>query len=151
MNLSNVSNLWPKFKILKLTKNITSNKVKFSKFLLEIGDKHVSSLSISGKWKVDNIYEKIYGSTITDKEDLSDRAILSGHNQDIYQLNNEVLKRIDSTEKIYYSIDYAKPKGVDQSDEDGQWNYSIEYLNSLKFPGLPHWEKDLFTFNKSIY
>ena len=41
------------------------------------------------------------------------------------------------SDKIYYNVDYAKYKGVNQADLDVDSNYQIEYLNSLRFPGFP--------------
>ncbi|XKL63435.1 hypothetical protein PGB90_005799 [Kerria lacca] len=37
----------------------------------------------------------------------------------------------------YRSIDTAKHRGIDQTDEDIELQYQIEYLNSLNFPGFP--------------
>lgn len=85
----------------------------------------------------DDVCDKIYGSVITKDIDITNRAILSCHNEDIYKLNDKILKKIQSEEKIYYSVDYVRPKGIDQTEEDVQLQYPIEYLNSLKFPGLP--------------
>ena len=46
-------------------------------------------------------------------------------------------RKYTKKQKIYYSIDYAKHKEVDQADIDVDLNYPIEYLNSLRFPGFP--------------
>lgn len=54
----------------------------------------------------------------------------------MYKLNDMILKKIISEEKLYYCIDYAKHKGIYQTDNDVELNYPIEYLNSLRFPGL---------------
>ena len=47
------------------------------------------------------------------------------------------MKKINNQGKIHYSIDYANHKGVDQADRDIDLHYPIQYLNSLRFPGLP--------------
>lgn len=88
-------------------------------------------------WKSLDIIRDIYNKSITSNTDLSDRIILACHNDDVRALNNKILKLFDGEDHIYLSTDEAKPRGVDQTDEDVQSEYQIEYLNSLNFPGFP--------------
>ena len=41
------------------------------------------------------------------------------------------------------TIDVAKPKGVDQSEEDVTLDYQIDYLNSLRFSRFPEHKLEL--------
>ena len=47
------------------------------------------------------------------------------------------MNKLNTEEYTYYSIDYAKDKGLDQSDIDVNLDYPVEYLNSLTFHGFP--------------
>ena len=109
----------------------------FSSLLLKIGEGIIKSFEIPHEWITDDVCSKIYGNKIAVNDNLSDRAILSGHNKDVIFINNKILKKIKSTERIYYSIDYVKSKGCDQTDYNATLNYPIEYLNSLNIPGFP--------------
>lgn len=65
------------------------------------------------------------------------RAILAARNDDVNDTNNRVLESINGEEKIYLSVDSINdaedaPRGS-YNDED----VSLEFLNSLEFPGLP--------------
>ena len=68
----------------------------------------------------------IYASVIDENDDLSNRAILSYHNKNVYRLSDKILDKINNKQKIYYSIDYAKYKGVYQADIDVDLNYPKE-------------------------
>lgn len=47
------------------------------------------------------------------------------------------MNKIPGNKHTYYSVDVAKSRGIDQSEEDLQLNYQPEYLNSFIFPGFP--------------
>ena len=131
------SEYWEKFKIFKLTKNMRNSDKIFSSFLLKIGNGSVKSFEIPELWKTDDICSNIYGDIISPEEDLSDKIILSSHNEDIYKINNKILDKIKSNRVIYYSIDNAKCKGLDNTESNIELKYPVEYLNSLVFPGFP--------------
>ena len=42
-------------------------------------------------------------------------------------LNKEILNLINNKSNTYFSIDYTKSKFVDQSEEDTNLNYPIEF------------------------
>ena len=84
----------------------------FSEFRLKIGNGVINSFKIPENWKSSDICTTIYGSTISERDNLSNHAILSCHNDDVYRLNDKILKKINNQGKIYYSIDYAKYKGM---------------------------------------
>ena len=107
---------------------------------MKIGSGIIKSLKIPDNWKNNDICTTIYGSVIDENDNLSNRAILSGHDEDVYRLNDKILHKIHNKQKIYYSID--------QADIDVDLNYPIEYLNLLRFPGFP--VHDLELINLSI-
>jgi ATP-dependent DNA helicase PIF1 len=131
------SSLWSKFKVFKLSKNMRNNNQEFASFLLSIGNGSIPVLKIPESWKTNDICTKIYGTNIKLTEDLSDKIILSSHNDDIYKINDKILNKIDSPSKVYYSIDYAKHKGIDKTEIDVELKYPTEYLHSLRFPSFP--------------
>ena len=91
---------------------------------MKIGSGINESLKIFDNWKTNDICTTIYGSVINENYDLSNRAILSCHNEDVYRLNDKISHKIHNKQKIYYSTDYAKHKGVDQADIDVDLNYT---------------------------
>ena len=131
------SYVWKQFKTFKLTKNMRSESNKFSKFLLKIGEGKIENFEIPESWKTDKICDDIYGDKITINDDLTEKIILSSHNEDIYKINKKILDKLQTDERTYYSIDYCKNKGSDEVDENDYLNYQVEYLNSLTFPGFP--------------
>lgn len=121
--------MWTLFKTLKLKKNMRTASVTHSKWLLSVGDGSIERVLIPENWRSEDVCKDIYGTIIDSKEDLSNKAILAGHNDNVNNLNGKVLKKIDNVEHVYYSIDTATHKGVDQTDQDVQLQYPIEYLN----------------------
>ena len=49
---------------------------------------------------------------------LTNTIISTSHNEDVDKLNEKILKYVDGKEHVYYSIDYATQKGVDQTDDN---------------------------------
>ncbi|KAJ9558517.1 hypothetical protein OSB04_013131 [Centaurea solstitialis] len=64
-----------------------------------------------------------------DSEYIISRAILSTKNHLVDEINDELIKRFNGEEKIYYSFDEA--------EDDSNNFYPIELLNSLTVSGLP--------------
>lgn len=129
--------IWPKCTKLKLTKNIRSSDVEHANWLLDIGNGIINNLEIPECWKSSDIIQDIYNKSISSNADLSDRIILACHNDNVRTLNNKILNLIDGETHTYLSIDTAKHRGIDQTDEEVQLEYQVEYLNSLNFPGFP--------------
>lgn len=69
------------------------------------------------------------------------RAIITPYNETVDLINTYALDLILGTTKIYYSTDLI----LHTSDciPDHQLIYPIEFLNSLKFPGLPNYALEL--------
>ena len=78
----------------------------------------------------------MYGKSFENYDNLSQKVILSCHNDDVTTLNSKILSRFQGNVRRYYSLDFAKPRGADQREEDIALDYQIEYLNSLRFPGF---------------
>lgn len=53
------SELWTRFKILKLSKNMRSENEDFQKFLLNIGDGNIRSMKIPDEWLTNDICSTI--------------------------------------------------------------------------------------------
>ncbi|XP_074328023.1 uncharacterized protein LOC141665934 [Apium graveolens] len=87
------------------------------------------------------IINEIYGELHHmhgDIEYLRDRAILTPHNKFVESANNEVLKRLPRDSKVYKSCDgICKASSSSVVDEA---LYPPEYLNSLRFSGVPNHE-----------
>lgn len=137
------SELWTHFKILKLSKNMRSENEDFQKFLLNIGDGNISSMKIPDEWLTNDICSTIYGKELNTENDLTSRIILCCHNNDVNNINNKILSKLNTEEKTYYSVDYISHKGSDLADEKLQLDYPIEEINKIKIPGLPFHELKL--------
>ncbi|GJY08780.1 ATP-dependent DNA helicase PIF1-like protein [Tanacetum coccineum] len=61
--------------------------------------------------------------------DIVSRAILSTKNKHVDSIDNELIDRFPSEEKVYYSFDEA--------EDDTHNFYPLEFLNSLNMTGLP--------------
>ncbi|KAK1401461.1 hypothetical protein POM88_001066 [Heracleum sosnowskyi] len=72
---------------------------------------------------------------------LHDRSILTPLNESVEVINREVLKRLPEESKIYRSCDTIC-KGSTTSDT-AEALYPTEYLNSLRFSGMPNHEIEL--------
>ena len=76
----------------------------FCDFLLEIGSGIIESLKIPDNWKTNDICTTIYGSVIHKNHDLSNRVILSCHNEDVYRLNDKILDKMNNKQKINLKV-----------------------------------------------
>lgn len=86
------SELWPLFKIFKLTQNIRSQNTEFSKLLLQIGNGTINPFIIPDNWKTNDVCFQIY-ENINEIND--DRVILAPHNKDTKFLNEKILKMLN--------------------------------------------------------
>lgn len=86
---------------------------------------------------VDKIYDRLCEKP-SDIEYIRERAILTPLNEYVETVNNEVLQRLPGEVKIYRSYDSIS-KGSTNMVAD-EILYPPEYLNSLKFSGLPNHE-----------
>nr|KAJ0192115.1 hypothetical protein LSAT_V11C800435000 [Lactuca sativa] len=67
--------------------------------------------------------------------DLSTRAIVCPTNEAADNINNMILKSVDTHSRTYNSTDAMEPNGKHTSDLEGL--FPIEYLNQLTFRGIP--------------
>ncbi|XP_025414746.1 uncharacterized protein LOC112686595, partial [Sipha flava] len=144
------STLWSKINILKLSKNMRVHLGEekfaggFSDLLLEIGNGDYPSFDemitipenlCTVVTTVQDLISKIYPDIahIHDKpmEWLCERAILTPKNDQAVAINDTLLMSFEEEEKVYTSIDTVV-------NMDDATNYSVEFLNSLKPPGMPY-------------
>ena len=127
--------LWLLFNISNLKINIRTQNKEFASFLLDIGEGLLNPFLIPNHWITNDVCNDIY-KNINNNYHFSQSVILSSHNEEVNMLNNKILNLINSEAVIYYSIDHATHKGVDQTDENIHLNYPIEMLNNIR-EGLP--------------
>ena len=89
---------------------------------------------------VSSIYDNFH-SNYQDHVYLRQRAIVTPYNEIVDSINSYVLDSLPGILKTYFSTDYIS-KGPDQM-ADQELLYPIEFLNSLRFPGIPDHELKL--------
>ncbi|KAH0714993.1 hypothetical protein KY284_007898 [Solanum tuberosum] len=123
----------------------------FDKWLLQIGDGSFDSDVDNDLIKVPtdicimpsndpigSIVEAVYPSLLQKYNDptyLQERAILTPKNQMVHKLNDTIMQMIPGEGRTYFSADNVCKASVNTNDED--LLYPIEYLNILRFPGIP--------------
>lgn len=144
------SNLWPQVNIIKLSKNMRAHlggnesAGRFSDLLLKIGNGDFPSFDgmitipeelCTVVTTVQELLSKVYPDIIHihDKpiEWLCERAILTPKNDQAAAINDILLMSFEGEEKVYTSIDTVV-------NTDDATNYPVEFLNTLKPPGLPY-------------
>jgi len=75
-------------------------------------------------------------SKYTDAKYLEDRAILAPTNDVVQDINDYMIDLINVDEETYLSADSICKAASNVQDQDIM--YPIEFLNSLKFPGIPN-------------
>ncbi|XP_052297322.1 uncharacterized protein LOC127902450 [Citrus sinensis] len=159
----NSSYLWPFFKIYELKQNMrlyngsmsgceAAKIASFDKWLLQIGDgllyddidrdlvKLPSDICKKPsenlmKSIVDNIYPSIQHN-YSDPAYLKERAILTPKNEMVHELNEMIMNIIPGQGRTYFSSDSICKASANTNDEDVL--YPTEFLNSLKFNGIPN-------------
>ncbi len=145
-NCINRSELWPLFKVIKLTKNMRAhdNESDFSKWLLKLGDGSINfedknigqrdlieipeECHISSHGIVDDIFDDM-----SDINAISSTVILTPKNDTSLQLNEEIMnKKVSGPSAVYVSVD----KAICNNEEEAS-NYQMEFLNSLTPSGMP--------------
>ncbi|XP_071720736.1 uncharacterized protein [Rutidosis leptorrhynchoides] len=71
-----------------------------------------------------------------DEEYLRERAILMPRNDDADQINKHMFKKLQSQSMIFQSSDEICKGSTDALEQ--QQSYSVEFLNKLNFPSVPH-------------
>uniref|UniRef100_A0A803P9K7 DNA helicase n=1 Tax=Cannabis sativa TaxID=3483 RepID=A0A803P9K7_CANSA len=157
----NSSYLWPYFKIYRLNQNMSlyngsvsgSEVAKiafFDKWMLQIkdgslyDDKELIKIPIDLSIKpsrdpVKAIIEAIYPSLLhryNDPTYLKERAILTPKNDMVHELNEMIMNELPGEGRTYLSSDSICKASVNTNDED--LLYPVEFLQSLKFNGVPN-------------
>jgi PIF1-like helicase/Helicase len=166
------SKLWKQFTILKLTINmrLTNNLTscqeelrKFADWILAVGDGTLHSIKATtdeeeASWivippdllvqntgdPIESMCREIYHDIIPNlgcPDYFKDRAIVTPTNEQVDLINQHILRLIPFGPRVYLSSDTIC-KGTSESlDVDAM--YPLEFLNSLKFNGVPNHELHL--------
>ncbi|ESR61324.1 hypothetical protein CICLE_v10017725mg [Citrus x clementina] len=159
----NSSYLWPFFKIYELKQNmrlyngsVSGSKAakiaSFDKWLLQIGDGSlyddidrdlVKLPSDICKKPSENLMKSIVNTiypsiqhNYSDPAYLKERAILTPKNEMVHELNEMIMNIIHGQGRTYFSSDSICKASANTNDEDVL--YPTEFLNSLKFNGIPN-------------
>jgi ATP-dependent DNA helicase PIF1 len=137
---------------MKLEQNSDDNAAReFAQWILKIGE---SELDSEGEALIEIPYDLIiphnthpihdivnvtYPELQTkyiDAKYLEDRAILAPTNDVVQDINDYMIDLINADEETYLSADSICKAASNIQDQDIM--YPIEFLNSLKFPGIPN-------------
>jgi hypothetical protein len=155
----NRSSLWKYCTIFTLTRNMRleqnpdDNEAKeFAKWILKIGEgelddsegealiKIPSDLLIPhSTHPINDIVDAIYPelqTKYTDAKYLEDIAILAPTNEVVQDVNDHLIDLINEGEETYLSADSICKAASNIQDQELM--YPVEFLNSLKFPGIPN-------------
>nr|ABA95557.1 AT hook motif-containing protein, putative [Oryza sativa Japonica Group] len=162
------SYLWNHFEIIKLTENMRlscmSNEplekqkvAEFAKWILHIGDGASASdegeewvkipsdiLLQKGQDPKETIVKSIYPNLLDnyrEREFLEERAILCPRNETVQEINEYIMNQIQREEMTYLSCDTVCKAMTNNSSMEHM--YPTEFLNTLKFPGIPNHELKL--------
>lgn len=162
----NRSYLWNYCSIFTLEKNMRLHQAEkdFAKWLLGIGDgttpkpakyrtadEEIGIVEINNNLLLPNIGDSIeciakstyhdFQLSFKDKAYLIERAILTPRNETVDEVNNYMLSCLKGEEIEYFSSDTI---GDDKEEVANQHIlYPTEFLNTLKFSGLPNHKLDL--------
>lgn len=148
------SRLWAHIQVLHLKKNMrlddaTEEERQFAQWLLDVGHGRPTvtnddtSITLPQNMrcgdKSEHLINAVYpGINVLDTSDNNDeyfldRTILTGRNSDMDEMNKEILDRVPGDSRIYLSADTVKTEG----GADGNFQYPVEYLNSINVSGMP--------------
>lgn len=169
----NRSHLWKSCKVMRLTENMRlqgnlpkitcdGSQINFAEWVIKVGEGRVPVQELDGSGEpswieipkelllsdngngIETIIQSTYGDLLTrlhDTEYLHDRAILTPLNGDVGKINSEILKTLPGESRIYKSSDSICKSST--NFEDHELMYPVEFLNSLKFNGIPNHELEL--------
>ncbi|XP_020102972.1 uncharacterized protein LOC109720334 [Ananas comosus] len=161
------SYIWSKCKVFRLTTNmrllrgsmnntIDTSLAEFSQWVLDIGDGKINSVKLDGEeepsWikipddmlikasqnSIETIISEIYdniGENYNNPDYLRDRAIITPRNESVDEVNNYVLSMVQTEEQLYLSSDSICASS--KNAEENNILYPVDFLNSLKFNGVP--------------
>ncbi|KAK1393282.1 ATP-dependent DNA helicase [Heracleum sosnowskyi] len=131
--------------------------ISYSEWVINVGDGKVAKIPIDGysdsdfieippELRVDSgedgkqaIINKLYSDLLArhiDPNYFRDRVILAPLNEDVDVINTEVLKLSPGQCRVYRSYDSICNSSVNYESQESI--YPIEFLNSLKFGGIPN-------------
>uniref|UniRef100_A0A3Q7GU07 Uncharacterized protein n=1 Tax=Solanum lycopersicum TaxID=4081 RepID=A0A3Q7GU07_SOLLC len=141
----------------KVSDSEAAEVTTFDKWLLQIGDGSFYSDVDNDLIKVPtdicimpsndpigSIVDAVYPSLLQKYNDptyLQEREILTPKNEMVHELNDTIMKMIQGEGRTYFSSDNVCKSSVNTNDED--LLYPTEFLNSLRFPGIPNHEVQL--------
>ena len=156
----NRSYLWDSCNFYSLTQNmrLQVDERRFAEWILQVGNgtaakittakdsyDEVDDIEISktlmlhnGEKQIERLAADVYPNLETsyhDRNYIMKRAILTPKNDTVHQLNMLLMEKIPGEAKEYLSSDSIEMDG--EPDETTDLLYPTEFLNSLKFPGLP--------------
>ncbi|GBM45495.1 hypothetical protein AVEN_210227-1 [Araneus ventricosus] len=145
----NNSPLWSTFKQFSLVRNMRTepDEQDFAYWLLHLGNGSLTNNCQLGEDIVeipsecvvrDSIVDEIFGSSVTDMENLSEKAILCPKNEDSLKINEQVLKKLPGQNKTYFSAD-----SIMCEDQEEQNNFLLDFINALTPSGMPQHELNL--------
>ena len=130
----------------------TSSIKDFSEWILKIGDGDFGEEDDDNKITIPNdliiqstenpmqdIIDSIYPDLKVKYKDptyLQDRAILAPTNEVVEELNDYIISSLNEEEHEYLSSDSVCKASSNVADQDVL--YPVEFLNTLRFPGLPN-------------
>ena len=138
----------------KVSDSEAAEVTTFDKWLLQIGDGSFYSdvdnelikvptdiCIMPSNDTIGSIVDAVYPSVLQKYNDptyLQERAILTPKNEMVHELNDKIMKMIQGEGRTYFSSDNVCKASVNTNDED--LLYPTEFLNSLRFPGIPNIE-----------
>ena len=133
--------LWSFFDILRLMRNMRAdpNEQAFSEWLISVGNGSVNDNDdfirlpdqcITTGSIIDYVYPLKEPLDNVDLVKL--KCILCPTNDDTFELNDQVLDRLEGPQSVYYSYD-----NIECDDEEERTNFSPEFLNGLTLSGMP--------------
>lgn len=163
------SPIWPRCEIFVLNENMrlrnsTENDVAtFFQWTLQLGEGRLHThrieeteeyptwitvppmfLGIVTENLIDDVIKSTYPaieSLYSDREYLRSRAILAPKNEIVDEVNDRILQKLPGEAKTYFSADRISP--TSENVDSHSMLYPVEYLNTLKFSGLPNHRLDL--------
>ncbi|KAL4626567.1 hypothetical protein ACB092_05G106000 [Castanea dentata] len=154
----NKSSLWNSCKVfiltinMRLTQNLGDIEAReFAEWILKIGDGELSNsedetlieiphdLLIQPSHPFNDIVKAAYpdfDTKFNNSKYLEERAILAPTNEEVEDINGYMIDLINADEETYLSADSLCKASSNILDQDVM--YPIEFLNSLKFPGIPN-------------
>ncbi|XP_020082725.1 uncharacterized protein LOC109706350, partial [Ananas comosus] len=167
------SYIWNDCKVFRLSTNMRLLKspfndvskeslANFAKWTLDLGDGKLDAIKLDNEEEaswikipddlliknsgdgIQDIVSTIYGDIQENYGEvtyLRDRAIITPMNETADEINKYVLSLLPNEEKIYMSSDSICKSSINNDDNDVL--YPVDFLNSLKFNGVPNHELKL--------